>query len=290
LDNDCAALKLKVSDVIQFGINPDTATPKPLEVVQNIIPEITLNKLGQLVDACMKLHQRYKNNFIKGKKPEGIENLISSNKKIGKKVRKIFEGKISIMSRNIVRYGEITETVPSLELSKVMNSIWGYNFMDNKIRTFAFKLFNNVLGINTRVRHFVRNHTQHCTFCTLARDPDLGDESINHLFQDCPQVEPMVLGTIRWFWQDVDDTNRSRRDYMCGIQSENIRKNMVWNVFVVLLKYYIWECKLTNRVPVHDDAKIEIADKFLVYCSISNFFSSCVKNLNGLPQEILREL
>jgi hypothetical protein len=176
----------------------------------------------------MNLHRLYKDNFVAGKKQESLEEIVLSKNKFSKKARIILDGKKTVMSRNIIRYGEITETVPDNILAASMNKIWGYSFLENNVRTFAFKLFNNALGTNKRVSHFVRGHLPHCTFCVLAGDPDLEEESINQLFQDCGSVEPVILEIINWFWAGE---RTSRRDYLCGMASEDV-KNRSYGIFL----------------------------------------------------------
>jgi hypothetical protein len=177
------------------------------------------------------------------------------------------EGKINILSRNIIRYGEITDTNPDRDLSKIMNGMWGFHFLENNVRTSAFKLFNNVLGTNKRVSKFVPGHSPLCTFCTLARDPDLEEESINHLFQDCPSAEPVILEKTNWMGRNVDN-NITRRDYLCRKKFNTVNKDLVWNVFVLILKFNIWDCKLKFKIPVSEHIKQNIIDCFQIYCTL----------------------
>ncbi len=88
-------------------------------------------------------------------------------------------------------------------------SLWGIRGVPNRTKTFLFKYFNNILGINTRLSHFVANRRRGCTFCELrvptagglGPDPELvpvpaapvpvpvpvplPDESFEHLFYGC---------------------------------------------------------------------------------------------------------
>jgi hypothetical protein len=50
-------------------------------------------------------------------------------------------------------------------------SWWNMYFLPNRIRMFAFKFYNNILGINTRTSHFAVNPTRACTFCSLSAAP-----------------------------------------------------------------------------------------------------------------------
>jgi hypothetical protein len=50
-------------------------------------------------------------------------------------------------------------------------SWWNMNILPNRIRMFAFKFYNNILGINTRTSHFATNPTRACTFCSMDPAP-----------------------------------------------------------------------------------------------------------------------
>jgi exonuclease III len=287
IQNEIALLRLKVNNVINFGPNPNIHTVKSMAEVQNYLPNLDERKYRQLVDACMNIHRLYKDNFVAGKKPESLEDIILSKNKFSKKVRTILDGKKTVTSRNIIRYGEITETVPDNILAASMNKIWGYSFLENNVRTFAFKLFNNVLGTNQRVNRFVRGHLPHCTFCVLAGDPDLDEESINHLFQDCVSVEPVILEIINWFWAGE---RTSRRDYLCGMATDDVKKSFLWNIFVLVLKFYIWDCKLKYKLPNTEDAKKEICDRLVTYGKLNKKFKLSLETTIGLPAMITQAL
>jgi hypothetical protein len=51
------------------------------------------------------------------------------------------------------------------QLSTNQNNLWSYNHLKNDFREFIFKFYNNLLGLNTRVSHFVLNVDRNCTIC-----------------------------------------------------------------------------------------------------------------------------
>ena len=57
---------------------------------------------------------------------------------------------------------------------------------------FLFKFFNNILGINTRLSHFVPNHSRGCTFCTLNGTIPIPDETFLHIFFECGTVKEVI--------------------------------------------------------------------------------------------------
>ncbi len=65
--------------------------------------------------------------------------------------------------------------------------LWCGSGFSNRYRTFAFKFFNNILGIKVRTSHFGVNATRYCFFCTKEQNFNT-DESFLHLFFECPTV------------------------------------------------------------------------------------------------------
>jgi hypothetical protein len=69
--------------------------------------------------------------------------------------------------RNITTYAENTPTIIGLEMGRLVNGFWGFSFFSNNMRTFLFKMHTNILGLNNRVAHFIRDHSPICTFCRI---------------------------------------------------------------------------------------------------------------------------
>ncbi len=84
-------------------------------------------------------------------------------------------------TRNINKFANNMDIIISGEQSRVLNSLWTKNYFSNQDRTFLFKLYNNTLGYNNAVAHFVQGHTPYCTFCDLSRSPDPNYETPVHL-------------------------------------------------------------------------------------------------------------
>ncbi len=80
-------------------------------------------------------------------------------------------------------------TVPGTERVKNMYSIWGRAYLNNDLRIFLLKYYNNILGLGNRIAHFVQNAENRCTFCLVANNPDPVPESFEHLFFSCPVTQ-----------------------------------------------------------------------------------------------------
>jgi hypothetical protein len=83
-------------------------------------------------------------------------------------------------------------TVPGLERVKNMYSMWGRTYLNNDLRIFLLKYYNNILGLGNRIAHFVPNAENRCTFCILRNLPDPVLESFEHLFFYSPVTQDVV--------------------------------------------------------------------------------------------------
>ncbi len=91
-------------------------------------------------------------------------------------------------------------------------SAWAKNAISNRFRTFLFKFYNNILGLNTRVSHFDNNVNRKCTLCTINQHSlfiytnpgtvpvPVPDETFRHLFLDCPLTKDLHSDFINEFF------------------------------------------------------------------------------------------
>jgi hypothetical protein len=89
-------------------------------------------------------------------------------------------------SRTVVSFSTLVRLpVPKKETVGTLLGLWNTGGLNNRVRTFIFKFYNNLLGLNTRLSHFVVNQNRVCTFCegTVTTAPD---ENFIHIFLECP--------------------------------------------------------------------------------------------------------
>jgi len=150
--------------------------------------------------------------------------------------------------------------VINLEGSIKLNSSWGHSFWDNSTKTFLFKLHNNQLGTNARVAHFVRGHEKNCTFCSLSNDEDDNPESILHLFYECRHVENLLTEFFSFLFQSPN-RGVSKTEFFVGFNREMKMENEVLDTITIIVKKFIWDCRLRFRVPSNAE---------LNYCVLCN--------------------
>jgi hypothetical protein len=149
-----------------------------------------------------------------------------------------------------MKFSETVEIVIDNSAAPLVNGFWGKSFLDNSTRAFLFKLHNNILGINTRLSHFVRNHSRICTFCNITRNPIDEDETPLHLFFQCRSTEPVVLGTLQWIINDEQIFGRLSRQHFFGFfNTGSDAKNHFLQLASNLIKKYIWDCKCRFGLP-----------------------------------------
>jgi len=177
------------------------------------ISDLKFNKLRGMALASL---QKFKKNLRSEIKTDTVQNFMMRVKKGSKRIRMILKGNHNDgVSQNILKYGELTQTVIDYNGSKLLNSSWGFSYLHNNLRTFIFKLHNNILGLNSRVAHFVRGHPRTCTFCDITREPEENSERILHLFYDCRHVENLLTLFYGWIL-NIENRIITRREFFVG--------------------------------------------------------------------------
>ena len=121
--------------------------------------------------------------------------------------------------------------------------------MSNHTRTFLFKFYNNLLGLNSRVAHFVRGHPRTCTFCDIRHDPDPNPENTLHLFFECVYVQGALREFFGWIFGSQLPYDIGLREFFIGFNFDNVNKSKVLDLILILVKKIIWDCKLRFTVP-----------------------------------------
>ena len=226
--------------------NNTVRTKEEFEVLSGItVSNLRFAKLRGIANTALQ-------NFCKvthtGKRVDSVKNFCMRNKRGSKRLRSIISKEIYVgISQNICKFADITETIINEKFLKLLNCSWGFNYLPNSTRTFIYKLHNNILGINTRVSHFVRNNPRTCTFCDLREEPDENLETISHLFFNCPQIENTIQEFYVWIFNEDRFVNHT--EFFVGFSTECEKKNNVLHIVNLLVKKFIWDCKLRFTVP-----------------------------------------
>jgi hypothetical protein len=189
-------------------------------------------------------------------------------KKPGKKIRKALAKKkrkaFEIRTQNCtVKFLELTGTnFPGEKQYGSIISLWNGQGITNRAKVFLFKFYNNILGINTRLSHFVQNLSRGCTFCQLAGVNPVPDETFIHLFLECSTVRNWHNGFLADFFPIgyLRDELDRKTIFFLGRVHEPDSDNYFINFCILLFQYLIWEQKLKKRRPSYHSIKLDFEE------------------------------
>jgi hypothetical protein len=177
--------------------------------------------------------------FKKGTRSfRNILNRVGTKKvKNGKQLEKMkisFEKSIGVENTN-------------LELFSIVQGSWAENLFPATTRTFLFKLYNNLIGTNSRVAHFNKNVDASCTFCTKSLLMPSPKETVRHLLYDCPQVFPVIESFYELTFNNIIPTPENF--FGGGGFGISIDDDIFGTQIVDTLKFHFWECKINKKIP-----------------------------------------
>jgi len=139
-----------------------------------------------------------------------------------------------------------------------MLSIWNHPMLLNKVKIFVLKFFHNTLGLNTRVAHFVDNHSRVCQLCKSDNPNAVTDETFIHLFAECPIANVWRKNWLRELFNkgDIPEASVSwRKFWLLGELAGEDECNTLIRSIVLTFQYTIWECKLKHKSPSYHSVK-----------------------------------
>jgi hypothetical protein len=114
----------------------------------------------------------------------------------------------------------IDSPVPHVSELAVMYGCWNFNFLENRLRTFCFRYFNNSIGVGARIAARYRAGGQmvndRCTFCVKAGAAVPAREDFIHVFYDCPYIQNTVRLMTDELFPAENNANLRKKMYMCG--------------------------------------------------------------------------
>jgi hypothetical protein len=166
--------------------------------------------------------------------------------------------------------------IPDNNLYGSINSLWSKNTLPNRLRTFLFKFYNNLLGLNTRVSHFGNNVSRNCTLCKINQQINLTvngpstvpvlvpnpvplpDESFKHIFYDCPVTKKLHTSFLDFYFTDLNFPNETDKlnFFFQGRINADFKYNLFIHIAVLAFQYCIWEMKLKKRILSFESTKI----------------------------------
>ncbi len=176
--------------------------------------------------------------------------------------------------RNINTFAENSQTIINLDMSRRLNGLWGFNYFSNNLRTFLFKMHNNSLGLNSRVAHFIQDHSPICTFCRIERRGDAPNEDTLHLFYDCPNTENVRDGFFIWAYREERGYVISRKElflvHTVGNTNDVNSTTIIKTVLAKLFLKYIWDSRCRYSLPTLNGAMENVTYEIKTIVESSN--------------------
>ena len=135
------------------------------------------------------------------------------------------------------------ENLTDLRATHLLSS-WNNTKLNNKIRTFLFKFYNNILGLNSRVAKFNNAIDPSCTFCTANKLFPSEKESFSHLFYYCPTTNKL-LSTFLARYFTINSLTAT--EFFASKLNDKEDDNMALQLALDIFRYYIWNCKLEKK-------------------------------------------
>ncbi len=235
------------------------------------------NKFNKIRGIALTAILKYKKNIKNEQKTDTVQNFLMRIKKGSKRIRMVLENvSVSAVSQNMLKYGELTETIIDANQSSLLNSSWGFSYLHNSTRTFIFKLHNALLGLNSRVAHFVRNHPSTCTFCDLRLIPEENLENTKHLFFECSSVEGLIANFYTWALNSNVRRDPTRSEFFVGFKTGNDWSDQVLHLINLLVKKFIWDCKLRFTIPTSEILKRTVINELRLITTLKKSIKNTV--------------
>jgi hypothetical protein len=235
-------------------------------VRNQFLENFQVNPRGELAKKLKKLYDAAITKYGQNKPgSETFVNFINGVKKGSKKFRRVLRGnKLFTVPHNLVKFSDNTDTVIGHEIGRQMNSYWKNSFLSTSCRTFCYKLYNNILPYNHVLSHFVRGRSRNCTFCDAVREPEEHDETPLHLFYSCTVSENLLNN----FFRVCLGTEVTRQDFFTVAIRENINEGKILTLVCLLIKKFVWDCKLSETLPDNEHLKNYIIFELKTICKI----------------------
>jgi hypothetical protein len=199
--------------------------------------------------------------FFLGKKvnippsvPVGILQFMTSYSKGSQKIRRVLIIKkaeaLKIENLSTVTTFFVITGTGDIESNFLKNiwSFWNFSGQQNMVREFTFKFYNNQLGINTRVSHFVAGHSRGCSLCTIKNAIPIPDETFKHIFYDCPTVKSFHEKIVQKYFSRIGTLDEAEKVKFWFFGMYDDRINLFVTFAILRLQYQIWRMKLRKEI------------------------------------------
>ena len=193
-----------------------------------------------------------------------LKTTLMLEKKGSRRYRNILENECSKKTpKKIIQaqtfFNSINYTLPfsTFEETRIksMFSSWSKIYYNNQQKTFLFKMYNNILGLNIRVSKFNREISPECTFCTIEKRHPTEREHFIHLFYYCPTTASILA---KWFGKYSTSPVPPVEVFFVGNIHKNKDQNNSAQFVYETLQFTIWQFKLLKKIPSFTTFELEV--------------------------------
>ena len=227
------------------------------EINANHNIDLSLLSYMRLGEILMTYKRKQKINSRSDGTAISLVKLFARVKKGSKIYRKyMVEEKLKKMNANKLRSVTVFYNLVGIEKGGVKviknnNALWGFYWLKNRVREFFFKFFNNKLGINTRVSHFVDDFDRSCDLCIASKSLPACEESFTHLFFYCTVTADLQQKFINKYLDsmanEINNTLDKKRLWFEWTGPQSVVDSQLFRIIIGIFQFTLWECKIKKR-------------------------------------------
>ena len=184
---------------------------------------------------------------------------------------------IRIMNNNCIKfiYSILLENVVHLPMEKIVKwedilecdiADWSKYFIilnkccnDTYLKNFQYKFLHRVVPTNSFLFKINIVSSKLCSFCNSTA------ETVEHLFYDCPVTLQFLNAFFDCLRQYYNNIVLNKKHVFFGILNES----MFLNLMIIIVKNYIYKCKLNSKIPSIVELKFRIKRYYVIERYIS---------------------
>ena len=114
--------------------------------------------------------------------------------------------------------------------------------VDSQIRSFQYKILNNILYLNKKLFIFGKINTPLCCFCNNE------DETYLHLFFNCLECKNIWMSLKDYFKTSIDIPLLSPQSAIFGFLEVEEKCFLILNHFLLLFKYHVYKSRESKHL------------------------------------------
>ena len=256
-NNPQVVSKIRKATFVDFCINGRMRSLHEINLkLETDLSLITYIRIGQ---ALTFFNSKIKANRKTNGLATSLLFFVKKSEKGSKKFRKIVtEGglkdkKVEELPAVVSFYNLVQMVRPDVKLINQLHCMWSCNFFSIRIREFAFKFFNNSLGLNTRISNFVENIDRSCSLCIAGSVSPPCEESFRHLFFYCSVTSAIQNAFLQRYFIGLSERLVNEDDkkklWFEFRDKDDPSYNLLLSTTICIFQSTIWEFKLKRKAP-----------------------------------------